>query len=116
MKNQIEEILSLKFLLKGKLPENQNFFRQKLLEKGILENDFPFEEKFDFMGIQRHLKCAGIFARLNLRDGKPKYLSYIPRVLKYLRSSVEKYPEFSEFNQFLVEEVMPSSETFVSIK
>lgn len=98
------------------LRSEADFFRRVLLEKGILESDFPFEEKFDFMGIQRHLKCAGIFARLNLRDRKPKYLSYIPRVLKYLRSSVEKYPEFSEFNQFLVEEVIPSSETFVSIK
>ena len=82
------------------------------MEKGILESDFPFEEKFDLMGIQRHLKCAGIFTRLNLRDGKPKYLSYIPRVLNYLRCSVEKYPEFSEFNQFLVEEVLPLSKTF----
>ena len=98
------------------LHSEANFFRRVLLEKGILDSDFPFEEKFDLMGIQRHLKCAGIFARLNLRDGKHKYLSYIPRVLNYLRCSVEKYPEFSEFNQLLVEEVIPSSEIFVSIK
>ena len=89
------------------------FFHQALLKKGTLERGFSFQEKFDYMGIQRHLKCAGIFARLNLRDGKPKYLSHIPRVLNYLRSSTEKYSEFDEFTRFLVEEVMPLFETFV---
>ena len=93
-----------------------DFFHRSLVKKGILERDFPFEKKFDFMGIQRHLKCAGIFARLNLRDGKPKYLSYIPRVLNYLKSSVEKYPEFDKFNEFLIEQVMPLSETFKTTK
>ena len=36
------------------------------------------------MGFQRHLKCAGIFCRLNLRDGKPGYLKDIPLVIDYL--------------------------------
>ena len=98
------------------LHSEADFFHQALLKKGTLERDFLFQEKFDFMGIQRHLKCAGIFARLNLRDGKPKYLSHIPRVLNYLRSSVERYSEFDEFNRFLVEEIIPISETFVPIK
>ena len=98
------------------LHSEADFFHQALLKKGILERDFSFQEKFDFMGIQRHLKCAGIFARLNLRDGKPKYLSHIPRVLNYLQSSVERYSEFDEFTRFLVEEIIPISETFVPIK
>ena len=98
------------------LHSEADFFHKALLKKGTLERDFSFQEKFDFMGIQRHLKCAGIFARLNLRDGKPKYLSHIPRVLNYLRSSVERYSEFDEFNRFLVEEIIPISETFVPFK
>ena len=98
------------------LNSEADFFHKALLKKGTLERDFSFQEKFDFMGIQRHLKCAGIFARLNLRDGKPKYLSHIPRVLNYLRSSVERYSEFDEFNRFLVEEIIPISETFVPFK
>ncbi len=39
---------------------------------------------FDRMGVQRHLKAAGIFARLNHRDGKPGYLPDIPRTLGYI--------------------------------
>ena len=40
---------------------------------------------FNLMGIQRHLKVAGIFSRLNIRDGKPRYLSDIPLTLAYLQ-------------------------------
>lgn len=43
-----------------------------------------FKEDFDLMGLQRHIKVAGIFARLSLRDGKHAYLSDIPRTLEYI--------------------------------
>jgi hypothetical protein len=43
-----------------------------------------FRRWFDRMGVQRHLKAAGIFARLNHRDGKPGYLADIPRTLGYI--------------------------------
>ena len=43
-----------------------------------------FLELFDLTGVQRHLKAAGIFARLNHRDGKPGYLGDIPRTLGYV--------------------------------
>tara|TARA_R110002072_G_scaffold47597_2_gene130749 strand:+ start:16871 stop:17926 length:1056 start_codon:yes stop_codon:yes gene_type:complete len=43
-----------------------------------------FKEDFDLMGLQRHLKVAGIFARLSLRDGKHGYLADIPRTLDYI--------------------------------
>ncbi|MFT6028715.1 MAG: aminoglycoside/choline kinase family phosphotransferase [Oleiphilaceae bacterium] len=45
-----------------------------------------FKEDFDLMGLQRHLKVAGIFARLSLRDAKHSYLADIPRTLEYILS------------------------------
>lgn len=63
---------------------------------------------FDFMGFQRHLKCAGIFSRLNLRDGKPGYLGDIPLVLSYLREVTELYEELSEFGAWLKSDIEPA--------
>jgi len=57
-----------------------------------------FRRYFELMGVQRHLKAAGIFARLNHRDGKPAYLADIPRTLGYI---VELGPQYREL-QFLV--------------
>jgi len=50
-----------------------------------------FYEGVEWMGLQRHLKVAGIFARLTLRDGKPKYLADAPRFMHYLRSTANRY-------------------------
>jgi aminoglycoside/choline kinase family phosphotransferase len=47
----------------------------------------------DFMALQRHLKVIGIFARLTIRDGKPKYLADAPRFVRYIRSTAERYTE-----------------------
>ncbi|MFA7388319.1 MAG: hypothetical protein WCZ87_11760, partial [Thiohalobacteraceae bacterium] len=47
---------------------------------------------FDWMGVQRHLKAAGIFARLYRRDGKPGYLADIPRTLGYVVDVASRYP------------------------
>ncbi|MGH8128451.1 MAG: aminoglycoside phosphotransferase family protein, partial [Gammaproteobacteria bacterium] len=55
--------------------------------------DEEFRRWFDLIGVQRHLKVAGIFARLAHRDGKPKYLTEIPRFLGYLRETAPRYPE-----------------------
>lgn len=52
-----------------------------------------FRRYFELMGVQRHLKAAGIFARLNHRDGKPGYLADIPRTLSYVVESGPRYPE-----------------------
>ena len=61
-----------------------------------------FIKWFDWMGIQRHLKAIGIFARLNYRDGKPGYLLDIPRTLNYVKNVSSKYPELAEFHQFVM--------------
>ena len=59
------------------------------------------------MGAQRHLKCAGIFSRLNLRDGKSKYLADIPLVVDYLVEVSCLYPELSELGDWLMKDVQP---------
>ncbi len=56
---------------------------------------------FDWMGIQRHLKAAGIFSRLNLRDGKPGYMEDIPRTLGYVREVSARYPELRDLHTLL---------------
>ena len=56
---------------------------------------------FDFMGLQRHIKVLGIFARLYLRDGKEAYLNYLPQTLKYVLDIASKYEETKELGKFL---------------
>ncbi len=67
-----------------------------------------FNYWFDLMGIQRHLKAIGIFARLHLRDNKSDYLHDIPRTINYIINTSAKYPELNAFNIFLQNTVMPA--------
>lgn len=62
-----------------------------------------FLEWFDLMGVQRHLKAAGIFARLLHRDGKPGYLADIPRTLGYVREVSARYPALAPLGALLEE-------------
>jgi hypothetical protein len=50
-----------------------------------------FYRDFEWMGLQRHLKVLGIFARINYRDGKPQYLADTPRFVKYVRAVTQRY-------------------------
>ena len=76
-------------------------------QAGIVDtvDDATWLRWFDWMGVQRHLKAAGIFARLNLRDGKPGYLADIPRTLGYVREVAGRYAELSPLLEFLPAEV-----------
>ena len=57
-------------------------------------NDFgEFYKGVEWMGLQRHLKIAGIFARLSIRDGKPHYLEDTPRFIAYIRATCGRYME-----------------------
>jgi aminoglycoside/choline kinase family phosphotransferase len=57
-------------------------------------DDFgEFYRGVEWMGLQRHLKVAGIFARLTIRDGKPKYLADAPRFISYIRATAKRYRE-----------------------
>jgi hypothetical protein len=62
---------------------------------------------FDLMGIQRHLKATGIFARLSHRDGKPGYLNDIPRTLGYVLEVCGRYPDLRALDDLLQEIVVP---------
>ena len=52
-----------------------------------------FYKGVEWMGLQRHLKVAGIFARLTLRDGKPQYLADTPRFIAYMHATCSRYIE-----------------------
>lgn len=62
-----------------------------------------FYRDFEWMGVQRHLKVLGIFARLNYRDGKAAYLNDIPLVMHYLRKACERYRELDPLLNLLDE-------------
>ena len=66
---------------------------QKARKAGLpVGDDFgEFYRAVEWMGLQRHLKILGIFARLSLRDGKPKYLADTPRFIKYARATCARY-------------------------
>ncbi|QBQ54565.1 aminoglycoside phosphotransferase family protein [Nitrosococcus wardiae] len=78
-------------------------YRRKAAQVGIPvgASEAEFLRWFDWMGVQRHLKASGIFARLNYRDGKSGYLKDIPRVLNYLRTVICQYDELAELAQVL---------------
>jgi len=63
-----------------------------------------FYRGVEWMGLQRHLKVAGIFARLTLRDGKPQYLADAPRFIAYIRATCSRYVELKPLLR-LVDEV-----------
>ena len=73
-------------------------------------NDFgEFYKSVEWMGLQRHLKVAGIFARLTLRDGKPKYLADTPRFIHYILSTTGRYIELKPFMRLVekLEKIQP---------
>ena len=62
---------------------------------------------FDLIGVQRHIKVLGIFARLWYRDGKPGYLRDLPLTLDYVRETCLLYPELADLSRFLETRVAP---------
>ena len=97
----------------------QEFYDSALAEKADLADKLGsferFKEDFDLMGLQRHLKVAGIFARLSLRDGKHGYLADIPRTLEYILSvskelinnSPSQFQDFSHLVNVIENKVLP---------
>jgi len=61
-----------------------------------VDADFgAFYRDLEWMGLQRHLKVLGIFARINYRDGKPKYLADTPRFVNYVRNTAARYAQLA---------------------
>lgn len=78
---------------------------QKARSAGLpVDADFgEFWRAFEWMGLQRHLKVLGIFARINYRDGKPKYLADTPRFIEYAFSVSRRYRELAPLARLLDE-------------
>ena len=85
-------------------------FRRQALEAGLPagRDDAEFLRWFDLMGIQRHLKASGIFARLWHRDGKPGYLPDVPRTLRYIAAACARHAEFHALGELVEERVLPA--------
>lgn len=85
-------------------------YQELALQSGILREQHKdpqqFLRWFDLMGVQRHLKAAGIFARLNHRDGKPGYLADIPRTLGYIVALADRYAELAPLCTLIANEVL----------
>jgi hypothetical protein len=79
------------------------------VQSGVLrdEHEAQFPRWLDLMGMQRHLKAAGIFARLHVRDHKDGYLADIPRTLAYVREVAADYPELAELAGLIDRRVLP---------
>lgn len=80
------------------------------VKSGLLapEQKASFARWFDLMGVQRHLKAAGIFARLELRDHKPGYLADIPRTLNYVLEVSGRYQELAALAGLIEGKVLPA--------
>ena len=78
---------------------------EKARKAGLpVRSDFgDFHRDYEWMGVQRHLKVLGIFARLYHRDGKDGYLKDMPLVAKYLRAACERYAELGPLLKLLVQ-------------
>jgi aminoglycoside/choline kinase family phosphotransferase len=66
-----------------------------------------FLRSFDLMGVQRHLKASGIFARLKERDGKASFMKDVPRTLQYITDLAPRYPELAFLARLIDERVLP---------
>ncbi len=75
-----------------------------------------FVQWFDWMGLQRHIKVAGIFARLNYRDGKSNYLKDIPLTLRYIVRQAEPYPQLEEFTHWMKQTILPKMDSLVRVQ
>ena len=79
------------------------------VQSGVLRDahDQVFKRWFDLMGVQRQLKASGIFARLNIRDGKAGFLADIPRTLGYILEIAPSYPELAGLAALIEGRVLP---------
>jgi aminoglycoside/choline kinase family phosphotransferase len=84
-------------------------YRDMAQQQGILGpvSDAEFLRSFDLMGLQRHIKVLGIFARLKLRDGKSGYLKDLPLVMAYTLSVADAYPELAGFVAWFKKTLLP---------
>lgn len=85
------------------------YYRQQAIKQQQIPsvNETEFLRWFDWLGLQRHIKVLGIFARLNLRDHKPGYLQDLPLVIRYTLEVASQYPELQEFAVWFRQKLLP---------
>ncbi len=89
----------------------RNQYYQRSLQAGVFTpaiSKSQYQQWFDRMGVQRHLKAIGIFSRLKIRDGKPDYLKDIPTTINYVATVCEQDAELTEFSQLLNQVIVPA--------
>ena len=88
-------------------------YREQLATEGLLPqvDEEQFLRWFDWMGLQRHIKVLGTFARLYLRDGKPGYLDDLPLVIHYVLQVLDDYadtePALGDFRDWFSTRLSP---------
>ncbi len=84
-----------------------NFYAKLGEQTRELIDEKRFLRYFELMGVQRHLKAAGIFCRLCHRDGKAAYLADVPRALEYIIEVGPRYPELGFLTRLIGEQILP---------
>jgi hypothetical protein len=88
-------------------------YRALLVSRGgvaagcVGKDEREFLRWFDLIGVQRHIKVLGIFARLWYRDGKMGYLRDLPLTLEYVRDTCTRYPELADLSRFVEQHLVP---------
>ncbi len=83
-------------------------YHQRAIEAGLAVGSWSnFIRAADFIGVHRHLKVIGIFARLHHRDGKSKYLADAPRFFNYLDAVLPRYRELAPLQQLIEQQIKP---------
>ena len=94
---------------KDELAHLLEFGYDEFKRQGLITNESFAEFKywFDLTGLQRHLKAAGIFCRLYLRDGKTGYLDNILPTLDYIIEVAANYPELKALSEWTKNTIVP---------
>ena len=96
---------------KAQVDHWKEYFRGLTRDAGLHNADqATFDQWFELMGMQRHLKAAGIFARLAIRDGKTNFLNDVPRTVCYLVKASGRQPALRHFHEWLTDRVLPAVE------
>jgi aminoglycoside/choline kinase family phosphotransferase len=85
-----------------------SYYRKLSLNTRERVDEQQFCRYFELMGVQRHLKAAGIFCRLNHRDAKPAYLQDVPRTLEYIVELEGRYDELEFLIRLIRDKVLPT--------
>ncbi len=93
-------------------------FRRAALAAGLDAgaDEQQFLRWFDLMGVQRHLKASGIFARLWHRDGKAGYLPDVPRTLGYIEQACGRHPDLTALGVLVRDRVLPAVRSSLEVK